>query len=387
MYSVHMGFQPYSGAEGPLTRTNSSSSKRPKLFYVLYRALPNSDTDYTPVYRSELLDVYASRMDQVNFQSANIRSERLHGMNEHRPLRFEFFHHKSDGSDASIGYIQTSASSFRYAKRGGKLFVEPNHVMNLASAFVVFDSAVMDAVTRRGTLSSVFSLYAGGFVWGVSTKDRASAAHLDIDNDGRDAAALRARLAQDVPRGVSYMSFRALQLMTEQGSHEYDQDSDHHRDSFSGIVAEMNDRSSPRSVLEPIKNLPVDSCEANHHQTLAVRHEKAQADEYLSHVPQHTPSHVSEDKVPGKSVKELQRLFAPEEEIPRKQNRLSPKPDIEPSENGVAEYPHRATHNPLPDADDFLACESSFRTVAQVRQTNQAHAPAFRRLGRRTEVS
>lgn len=214
----------------------TSHGKPPQVFYVLYRALRGSgDKDFTPVYRSEVLDVYGLKSGQVNFQAATIRSERLYGMNEHRMLRIEFFHYNpGNGRARPVGYTDTSASSFRYAQKGGNLYVLPSagggsyaHSLRhnlpvLVSARMAFDAAAMSIVTRRGTLCSTFSMYATDFRWTSALSAKASSQFNDyvaVDSDGRNGAAAPA-VRCDVPRGVSYLSMRASRVGSTVDSEE-----------------------------------------------------------------------------------------------------------------------------------------------------------------------
>jgi hypothetical protein len=224
MYRIQLGLGAQSRAWGPLDTDAAANS----VFFVLYRAIPGSDAVYTPVYRSEVLDVFADRKTPRSFRTATIRAERLHGVNEHRPLRVEFFHNsRAGGPHAPIGYVQMSASSFKYARPGGKLFVVPNRAAGLASASVVFDSAVMAEETRRATLASGFSMHATGFVWGSTFNAQGHVVedYLERDENGRSVRAVEgvgSKTRKPIPRGVSYMSLLASRIGSSINSEDTD---------------------------------------------------------------------------------------------------------------------------------------------------------------------
>lgn len=207
MFSIQFGFGAGCGVWGP-----EGGKKAKKVFYVIYRAILNgvADEDWAPVYRSEILDPYAARNVSLNFEGASIRAEDLYGMDENRGLRFEIFHYSPSGPHIPLGFVQTSAGSFKFAKPGGKLYMIPVAGSGLRAASVSLDMAKIGLTTRRGGVSSVFCLRAEGFTWGGGKGDGDGDDYLERDVYGRK----RIEWDEDneptmgLPRGVSYMGSR-----------------------------------------------------------------------------------------------------------------------------------------------------------------------------------
>ncbi|GAB0496462.1 hypothetical protein MMPV_007774 [Pyropia vietnamensis] len=142
-----------------------------KVFYVLYRAIVNgvADEDWTPVYRSEVISCAArDGLAATTWECASLSAERLYGNNENRGLRFEFFHYGdvATGGHVPLGFVQTSASAFKFARPGGKLFMVPVPLSGLKRGVVSLDTLKLGLASRKGGLSSVFILHASSFVWG-----------------------------------------------------------------------------------------------------------------------------------------------------------------------------------------------------------------------------
>lgn len=180
------------------------------------------------MYRSEILDPYAARGQDLMFEGASIRAEHLYGMDENRGLRFELFHFNPTGPHIPLGFVQTSASAFKYAKPGGKLYVVPAQGSTMKGGYVTLDMAKIGLTTRRGGVSSVFCLKAGGFTWGRHGEGSAGDDYLERDaygrrrveflNDGNTSG-------QGLPRGVSYMGSRKNRMPIESDDDD-DGDSD-----------------------------------------------------------------------------------------------------------------------------------------------------------------
>ncbi|CAN8073234.1 unnamed protein product [Agarophyton chilense] len=216
MYSIQFGFSKQSAAWGPHT-----GRKAKRCFYVIYRAIINgvADEDWTPVYRSEILDPYDRPNDDIMFEGASIRAEHLYGMDENRGLRFEMFHYNSSGPHIPLGFVQTSASAFKYAKPGGKLYMVPVPGSTMKQAHVTLEMAKMGLTTRRGGVSSVFCLRATGFTWGRPGEGLEGDDYLERDAYGRtriDDIAPR----EQMPRGVSYMGSRIHRLNSDEGDED-----------------------------------------------------------------------------------------------------------------------------------------------------------------------
>lgn len=179
---------------------------------VIYRAILNgiNDEDWTPVYRSEILDPYAQRSQDVMFEGASIRAEHLYGMDENRGLRFEIFHYNPNGPHVPLGFVQTSASAFKYARPGGMLYMVPVQGSSLKQALVSLDMAKIGLTTRRGGVSSVFCLRAKGFVWGLPGEQNDGDDYLERDAYGRTRVEWIGEQENPpmLPRGVSYMGSR-----------------------------------------------------------------------------------------------------------------------------------------------------------------------------------
>lgn len=205
MFSIQFGFSYNSHAWGP-----ESGKKARKAFYVIYRAIINgvADEDWTPVYRSEIVDPYQGRGQDLMFEGASIRAEHLYGMDENRGLRFELFHYSSSGPHVPLGFVQTSASAFKYAKPGGKLYMVPVPASTMKSAHVSLDMAKIGLTTRQGGVSSVFCLKASGFTWGLPGEGLMGDDYLERDAYGRTRIEFLDGYVpgQGLPRGVSYMS-------------------------------------------------------------------------------------------------------------------------------------------------------------------------------------
>lgn len=179
---------------------------------VIYRAIVNgiADEDWVPVYRSEIRDAYAARDSDVMFDGATLSAENLYANDENRGLRFEVFHYSPTGPHIPLGFVQTSASAFKYAKPGGKLFMVAVPGSRLLRGTVFLDMAKTGLSTRRGGVSSVFCLRAGNFVWGKDDEETAEGDdYLERDADGRK----RVEWVGDGPQqpirtGVSFISSR-----------------------------------------------------------------------------------------------------------------------------------------------------------------------------------
>lgn len=180
---------------------------------VIFRAILNgvADEDWTPVYRSEIVDPYAQRTQEIMFEGASIRAEHLYGMDENRGLRFEVFHYNPSGPHIPLGFVQTSASAFKYAKPGGKLYMVPVPGSTMKQAYVTLEMAKIGLTTRRGGVSSVFCLRADGFTWGEPGEGLEGDDYLERDAYGRTRVEFLGdgyQPGQGLPRGVSYMGSR-----------------------------------------------------------------------------------------------------------------------------------------------------------------------------------
>lgn len=144
------------------------------------------------------------------FEGASIRAEHLYGMDENRGLRFEVFHYNPSGPHIPLGFVQTSASAFKYAKPGGKLYMVPVPGSRMKQAHVTLDMAKIGLTTRRGGVSSVFCLRASGFTWGHPGEGLIGDDYLERDAYGRTRVDFVDEYvpAQGLPRGVSYMGSR-----------------------------------------------------------------------------------------------------------------------------------------------------------------------------------
>lgn len=204
-YSIRFGFGAESGVWGPPGR------KPQKAFYVVYRAIVNgiADEDWVPVYRSEIRDAYAAHGVEVMFDGASLSGTRLYANDENRGLRFEVFHYNTAGPHQPVGFVQTSASAFCYAKPGGKLFMIAVPGSRLQKGTVYLDMAKTGLHTRRGGVSSVFVLRASNFVWGEpsATHDPADD-YLERDHHGRKRVEWLDGMQPKLPAGVSYLSNR-----------------------------------------------------------------------------------------------------------------------------------------------------------------------------------
>ncbi|KAI0558925.1 bile acid:Na+ symporter [Gracilaria domingensis] len=211
MYSIQFGFSKQSNAWGPYT-----GRKAKRCFYVIYRAIINgvADEDWTPVYRSEILDPYDCPNEDIMFEGASLRAEHLYGMDENRGLRFEVFHYNSSGPHIPLGFVQTSASAFKYAKPGGKLYMVPVPGSTMKHAHVTLEMAKMGLTTRRGGVSSVFCLRATGFTWGRPGEGLEGDDYLERDAYGRTRIDHIADQEQ-MPRGVSYMGSRIHRMNSD----------------------------------------------------------------------------------------------------------------------------------------------------------------------------
>lgn len=202
-YSIQFGFGRESGVWGP-------SEKKPrKSFYVIYRSIVNgvADEDWVPVYRSEIRDAYATRNMDISFEGASLSSTRLYANDENRGLRFEVFHFNSSGPHEPLGFVQTSASAFKYARPGGKLFMVSVPGSRLQKGVVYLDMAKTGLTTKRGGTSSVFCLRAKDFVWGDEDEEDHDD-YLERDHDGRKRVEWLDGIQPKLPNGVSYMSSR-----------------------------------------------------------------------------------------------------------------------------------------------------------------------------------
>ncbi len=199
-YSIRFGFGADSGVWGP---------KKPprKAFYVIYRAVVNgiADEDWVPVYRSEIRDAYAAKNEDVAFDGAALTAPRLYANDENRGLRFEVFHYNPNGPHQPLGFVQTSASAFKYARPGGRLFMVAVPGSRLQKGTVYLDMAKTGLSTRRGGVSSVFCLRAGNFVWGDQLQEEQND-YLERDFDGRKRVEWLDGVQPKLPTGVSYMS-------------------------------------------------------------------------------------------------------------------------------------------------------------------------------------
>lgn len=161
------------------------------------------------MYRSEVVDAYDTREHNVMFEGACITAEHLYGMHENRALRFEIFQYSPAGSHSSLGFVQTSASAFKFAKPGGKLYMVPGPASKLKHAFVALETVKIGLSTRRGKVSSLFCLCADGFVWGEVEGGYEADDYLERDAFGRRRVDHVLEPVKIV-RGVSYMGGRGL---------------------------------------------------------------------------------------------------------------------------------------------------------------------------------
>lgn len=142
------------------------------------------------------------------FEGASIPAEHLYGMDENRALRFEIFHYSTSGPHIPLGFVQTSASAFKFARPGGKLYMVPTLGSIMKSAHVMLDMAKIGLTTRRGGVSSVFCLRATGFTWGEPGEGNLGDDYLERDSYGRTGLAVVPETQRMMPRGVSYMKSR-----------------------------------------------------------------------------------------------------------------------------------------------------------------------------------
>lgn len=201
--SIQMGFAYNSKAWG-----EKGGKRARKAFYVIYRAILNgaADTDWLPVYRSEVVDPYKHRAGGILFESASLRAETLFGSDENRGLRIEMFHYSGSGPHVALGFVQTSFAAFRFAKPGGRMFVVPAEGGGVRRAEVILETAKIGLTTRRGDINSVFCLKAEGFVWGGC--DDGGDDYLERDAFGRTGIDVFIGQEGRLPRGVSYMAKR-----------------------------------------------------------------------------------------------------------------------------------------------------------------------------------
>lgn len=178
------------------------------------------------MYRSEILDVYDTRNRDVMFEGASVSALHLYGDHEHRGLRFEIFHYNSSGPHVPIGFIQTSASAFKFARPGGKLFVVPAQGYCLKGGQVILKMAKMGLTTRRGDMNSVFSLQATEFTWRKHGESEENDTYLERDTYGRTRYEVPETEAGFMPRGVSYMSARRQKAATDEDDGDGDSDRD-----------------------------------------------------------------------------------------------------------------------------------------------------------------
>jgi hypothetical protein len=191
------------------------------VFYVLYREVAGEDHEFAPVYRSEVLPGGGGR--RLEFSPARVRKERLCAGDESRRLRVEVFRERGGGG-VSVGFVDCSVGSFRFARPGGVMFVEQRDGGDGAGVGsggrVLFEGARLGTPTRGGSLESELRLRGVGFYWDPISRHASGGGgsggdFVDVDEDGRSAAALlrgtRAPVKQ-IPRGVSYMSVRAAKI-------------------------------------------------------------------------------------------------------------------------------------------------------------------------------
>lgn len=175
------------------------------------------------MYRSEILDPYAQRSQDIMFEGASIRAEHLYGMDENRGLRFEVFHYNPNGPHIPLGFVQTSASAFKYAKPGGKLYMVPVPGSTIKQASVSLDMAKIGLTTRRGGVSSVFCLRAKDFTWGRPGEGLLGDDYLERDSYGRTRVEwIDQENIPTLPRGVSYMGSRVNRMGNESDSDSTD---------------------------------------------------------------------------------------------------------------------------------------------------------------------
>ena len=151
------------------------------------------------------------------FEGASIRAEHLYGMDENRGLRFELFHYSNSGPHVPLGFVQTSAGAFKYAKPGGKLYMVPVPGSGMRSAHVNLEMAKIGLTSRRGDVSSLFCLQACNFSWGVPEETVDD--YLERDAYGRT----RIEFLQNrevMPRGVSYMGSRVNRMDVDSSGEE-----------------------------------------------------------------------------------------------------------------------------------------------------------------------
>lgn len=158
------------------------------------------------------------------FEGASIRAEQLYGSDENRGLRFEVFHYNPSGPHIPLGFVQTSASVFKYAKPGGKLYMVPAPCSTMKQAFVTLDMAKIGLTTRRGGVSSVFCLRASGFTWGDSGDSGQGDDYLERDAFGRTGIDVYVGPTQTLPRGVSYMGTRKNRIGDAGGSKDIEEE-------------------------------------------------------------------------------------------------------------------------------------------------------------------
>lgn len=227
MFSIQFGFSAGSWCWGP-----DIGRKARRVFYVIYRAIINgvNDEDWTPVYRSEILDAFAVRNMDVMFEGASIRAEHLYGMDENRALRFEVFHYSNSGPHIPLGFVQTSASAFKYAKPGGKLYMVPVPGSTMISAHVNLEMAKIGLTTRRGGVSSVFCLRATGFTWGRPGEGLEGDDYLERDAYGRTGLPVEDDAKPALPRGVSYVGNRVHRMQENVAVDDFEDDDEKYYD-------------------------------------------------------------------------------------------------------------------------------------------------------------
>jgi len=223
-----------------------------KVFFVLYRAIVNgvADEDWTPVYRSEVISCVArDGLSATTWECASLPAERLYGNNENRGLRIEFFHYGdvAMGGHVPLGFVQTSASAFKFARPGGKLFMVPVPLSGLKRGVVSLDTLKLGLASRKGSLSSVFILHASSFVWGkrsafggvdpvwmdnwvdrdaygrkrvigleeeeeMAARSDEEAGDYDSEGGSKENQKTPKDMPKVMPRGISYMGSRAKRL-------------------------------------------------------------------------------------------------------------------------------------------------------------------------------
>lgn len=102
------------------------SSRRP--FFVLYR-WENHLLEWTSYFRSEILTEPSPTPDaqgSMIFLPTAFILRKVIGQDEHRPLRFEFFHYKLSGEQILLAYCTTSLVELRQTTNGHRLHLVLN---------------------------------------------------------------------------------------------------------------------------------------------------------------------------------------------------------------------------------------------------------------------